>query len=231
MCAKVLCNYTSKDYILHRCTDTDSLCTVFSNDVNVLFLPGFVPSLSKGGVRVMLRGIFGAGRVRLCVPGGFLKAACPGKRPCSGRGSGHLPACAGACQRPYAVGRFRRRAPGGVVRSSPSDFSPPLLRSWCGLIGVAAAILAVFGWFYVANIQHLKYTCQVFLQLFLQLFFIYLWVSGMENVNFTIFWRGLWFPCWFQSASSRRPALVWGFPGTPAVYRVTINRRPSDAND
>ncbi len=30
-------------------------------------------------------GIFGAGRVRLCVPGGFLKAACPGKRPCSGR--------------------------------------------------------------------------------------------------------------------------------------------------
>ena len=48
-------------------------------------LPGFVPSLSKGGVRVMLRGIFGAGRVRLCVPGGFLKAACPGKRPCSGR--------------------------------------------------------------------------------------------------------------------------------------------------
>ena len=61
------------------------ICKVFSNDVNVLFLPGFVPSLSKGGVRVMLRGIFGAGRVRLCVPGGFLKAACPGKRPCSGR--------------------------------------------------------------------------------------------------------------------------------------------------
>ena len=57
----------------------------FSNDVNVLFLPGFLTSLSKGGVRVMLRGIFGAGRVRLCVPGGFLKAACPGKRPCSGR--------------------------------------------------------------------------------------------------------------------------------------------------
>ena len=57
----------------------------FTNDVNVLFLPGFVQSLSKGGVRVMLRGIFGAGRVRLCVPGGFLKAACPGKRPCSGR--------------------------------------------------------------------------------------------------------------------------------------------------
>jgi len=28
-------------------------------------------------------------------------------------------------------------------------------------------------------------------------------VKGMENVNFTIF--GLWFPCWFQSASSRRP--------------------------
>ena len=26
-----------------------------SNDVNVLFLPGFVQSLSKGGVRVMLR--------------------------------------------------------------------------------------------------------------------------------------------------------------------------------
>ena len=58
---------------------------VFTNDVNVLFLPGFLTSLSKGGVRVMLRGIFGAGRVRLCVPGGFLKAACPGKRPCSGR--------------------------------------------------------------------------------------------------------------------------------------------------
>ncbi len=32
------------------------ICKVFSNDVNVLFLPGFVPSLSKGGVRVMLRG-------------------------------------------------------------------------------------------------------------------------------------------------------------------------------
>jgi len=164
--------------------------------------------------------IFGAGRVRLCVPGGFLKAACPGKRPCSGRGSGHLPACAGACQRPDAVGRFRRRAPGGVVRSSPSDFSPPLLRSWCGLIGVAAAILAVFGWFYVANIQHLKCTCQVFLQLFLRLFFILLLVRGMENVNFTIFWRGLWFPCWLQSASSRRQGLrVWfsrhtcGVPG------------------
>ncbi|GEM_PF-2078004 len=57
----------------------------FTNDVNVLFLPGFLTSLSKGGVRVMLRGIFGAGRVRLCVPGGFLKAACPGNRPCSGR--------------------------------------------------------------------------------------------------------------------------------------------------
>ena len=57
----------------------------FTNDVNVLFLPGFLTSLSKGGVRVMLRGIFGAGRVRLCVPGGFLKAACPGKRPCSWR--------------------------------------------------------------------------------------------------------------------------------------------------
>ena len=28
----------------------------FSNDVNVLFLPGFLTSLSKGGVRVMLRG-------------------------------------------------------------------------------------------------------------------------------------------------------------------------------
>ena len=27
----------------------------FSNDVNVLFLPGFLTSLSKGGVRVMLR--------------------------------------------------------------------------------------------------------------------------------------------------------------------------------
>ncbi len=28
---------------------------IFSNDVNVLFLPGFLTSLSKGGVRVMLR--------------------------------------------------------------------------------------------------------------------------------------------------------------------------------
>jgi hypothetical protein len=28
---------------------------VFTNDVNVLFLPGFLTSLSKGGVRVMLR--------------------------------------------------------------------------------------------------------------------------------------------------------------------------------
>ena len=54
-------------------------------------------------------------------------------------------------------------------------------------------------------------------------------MRGMENVNFTIF--GLWFPCWFQSASYRRPALVGGIPGTPTVYRVTINRRLSDAND
>jgi len=82
-------------------------------------------------------------------------------------GAGRIPACAGACQRPSAVGRFRRRAPGGVVRSSPSDLSPPLLRSWCGLIGVAAAILAVFGWFNIANIQHSECVCQVFLQLFL----------------------------------------------------------------
>ena len=105
-------------------------------------------------------------------------------------GAGRIPACAGACQRPAAVGRFRRRAPGGVVRSSPSDFSPPLHRSWCGLIGVAAAILAVSGWFDVANIQHLECVCQVFLQLFLWLFFIWLWVRGMENVNFTIFLEG-----------------------------------------
>ena len=106
-------------------------------------------------------------------------------------GAGRIPACAGACQRPAAVGRFRRRAPGGVVRSSPSDLSPPLLRSWCGLIGVAAAILAVFGWFDVANIQYLEHVCQVFLQLFLWLFFIWLWVKVMENVNFTIFWEGM----------------------------------------
>jgi len=33
----------------------------------------------------------------------------------------------------------------------------------------------------------------------------------------------------FQSASFRRPALVGEIPGTPAVYRVTRNRRPPDA--
>ncbi len=127
-------------------------------------------------------------------------------------GAGRIPACAGACQRPAASGRFRRRAPGGVVRSSPSDLSPPLLRSWCGLIGIAAAILAVFGWFDVANIQHFKRVCQVFLQLFLWLFFIWLWVKGMKDVNFTIFLEGLWFPCWLQSASFRRQSLwVWLF--------------------
>ncbi len=149
----------------------------------------------------------------------FLRLPVPGNGRAPG-GRGPYTGLCGACQRPDAVGRFRRRAPGGVVRSSPSDFSPPLLRSWCGLIGVAAAILAVFGWFYVANIQHLKCTCQVFLQLFLRLFFILLLVRGMENVNFTIFWRGLWFPCWLQSASSRRQGLrVWfsrhtcGVPG------------------
>ena len=38
------------------------------------------------------------------------------------------------------------------------------------------------------------------------------------------FFEGLWFPCWLQSASFRRPALVGGIPGTPAVYRVTRNR-------
>jgi len=214
-----------------KCLNALQMKSVFvSNDVNVLFLPGFLTSLSKGGVLMMLRGIFGARRVRLCVPGGFLKAACPGKRPCSGRGAGHLPACAGACQRPYAVGRFRRRAPGGFVRSSPSDLSPPLHRSWCGLIGVAAAILAVFGWFDVANIQHLERVCQVFLQLFLWLFFIWLWVRGMENVNFTFF--GLWFPCWFQSASFRRQGLrVWFSRhtcGVPGYYKSASCRRLPD---
>ena len=169
-------------------------------------------------------------------------------------GAGRIPACAGACQRPAASGRFRRRAPGGVVRSSPSDLSPPLLRSWCGLIGVAAAILAVFGWFDIANIQHFKRVCQVFLQLFLWLFFIWLWVRGMENVNFTIFWRVCGFlvgfnrrpsdaracgfgfpetpsgvPGYYKSASFRRPALVGGIPGTPTVYRATDNRRLTDA--
>ena len=144
-------------------------------------------------------------------------------------GAGRIPACAGACQRPAAVGRFRRRAPGGFVRSSPSDFSPPLLRSWCGLIGVAAAILAVFGWFDVANIQHSECVCQVFLQLFLWLFFIWLWVKGMKDVNFTIFWR----VCGFLAGFNRRPsdarAIWFCSPETPAVSPVTINRRLSDA--
>ena len=146
-------------------------------------------------------------------------------------GSGRIPACAVACQRPSASGRFRRRAPGGVVRSSPSDFSPPLLRSWCGLIGVAAAILAVFGWFDVANIQHLKCICQVFLQLFLQLFFIWLWIRGMKNVNFTFFWRGSWFLCWLQSASSRRQCLrIWlsgDTCGVPGYHKSASFRRPT----
>ena len=138
-----------------------------TNDVNVLFCLDLCRPFPKGRAGDAPGASFGAGRVRLCVPGGFLKAACPGNGRLSGRGSGHLPACAGACQRPAASGRFRRRAPGGVVRSSPSDLSPPLLRSWCGLIGIAAAILAVFGWFDIANIQHLEYVCRVFMQLFL----------------------------------------------------------------
>ncbi len=78
----------------------------FTNDVNVLFLPGFLTSLSKGGVRVMLRGIFGAGRVRLCVPGGFLKAACPGKRPCSGRARAVYRLVRGLAKGPTLWGAF-----------------------------------------------------------------------------------------------------------------------------
>jgi len=126
------------------------------------------------------------------------------------------------------MGRFRRRAPGGVVRSSPSDLSPPLLRSWCGLIGIAAAILAVFGWFDVANIQYSECACQVFMQLFLQLFFIWLWIRGMKNVNFTFFLVS----CFLVGFNRRPPdarACGFGFPETPAVSPVTINRRLSDA--
>jgi len=52
----------------------------------------------------------------------------------------------------------------------------------------------------------------------------------MENVNFTIFLEGLWFPCWLQSASSRRQGLwIWLFRGHLAVSRVTRNRHLSDA--
>jgi hypothetical protein len=40
-----------------KCLNALQMKSVFvSNDVNVLFLPGFLTSLSKGGVRVMLRG-------------------------------------------------------------------------------------------------------------------------------------------------------------------------------
>ena len=101
----------------------------------------------------------------------FLRLPVPG----NGRAPGGLGPYTGLCgglPKAFRIGALSRRAPGGVVRSSPSDLSPPLLRSWCGLIGVAAAILAVFGWFDVANIQHLERVCQVFLQLFLWLFFI-----------------------------------------------------------
>ncbi len=31
----------------------------------------------------------------------------------------------------------------------------------------------------------------------------------MEDVNFTIFLEGLWFPCWLQSASFRRLPNGW----------------------
>ena len=127
------------------------------------------------------------------------------------------------------MGRFRRRAPGGVVRSSPSDLSPPLHRSWCGLIGVAAAILAVFGWFDVANIQHFKRVCQVFLQLFLWLFFIWLWVKGMKDVNFTIF--GGFVVSLLASIGVLQTPGPEGltFRRHLTVSPVTINRRLSDA--
>ncbi len=112
------------------------------------FVYGFFPTMSmfsfcldlcrpfpKGGVRVMLRGIFGAGRVRLCVPGGFLKAACPGKRPCSGRGSGHLPACAGLAKGPTLWGAFAG-APREGCKVLPFGFlaspAPVVVRTyWC----------------------------------------------------------------------------------------------------
>ena len=144
-------------------------------------------------------------------------------------GAGRIPACAGACQRPAASGRFRRRAPGGFVRSSPSDFSPPLHRSWCGLIGVAAAILAVSGWLDIANIQHSECACQVFMQLFLWLFFIWLLVKGMENVNFTIF--GGYVVSLLASIGVLQTPGLYGFVFRRhlAVSPVTRNRRPSDA--
>ena len=51
----------------------------------------------------------------------------------------------------------------------------------------------------------------------------------MENVNFTIFLEGLWFPCWLQSASSRRQGLMGWFSGdtcgVPGYYKSASFRR------
>ena len=118
------------------------------------------------GVRVMLGASLGRDAFACASPAAFLRlpvretAVFPG-----GRGP-HTGLC-GGLPKARRVGALSPARPGGFVRSSPSDFSPPLHRSWCGLIGVAAAILAVSGWLDIANIQHSECVCQVFLQLFL----------------------------------------------------------------
>ena len=120
---------------------------------------------SQRGVRVIPGASLGRDAFALCVPGGFLRLLVPG--------NGRAPGGARAVYRlvrglPSACrgGALCRRAPGGFVRSSPSDLSPPLHRSWCGLI-YCCCHLGRFGWFDIANIQHLEYVCQVFMQLFL----------------------------------------------------------------
>ncbi len=171
----------------------------FTNDVNVLFLPGFLTSLSKGGVRVMLRGIFGAGRVRLCVPAAFLRLPVPGNGRAPG-GRGPYTGLCGGLPKAAASGRFRRRAPGGVVRSSPSDFSPP-----CSGRGADLLVLPLPSWPCLGGLILQIYNIRIRLSsisaiIFMTIFYFVVG-KGMENVNFTIFWR----VCGFLVGFNRRP--------------------------
>ncbi len=111
------------------------ICKVFSNDVNVLFLPGFVPSLSKGGVRGCSGASLGRDAFACASLAAFLRLPVPGNGRAPG-GRGPYTGLCGGLPKARRVGALSPARPGRGCKVLPFGFlaslAPVVVRTyWC----------------------------------------------------------------------------------------------------